>query len=529
MAYQYLSLLLASACLGLAGCHHAETDAPQRARTAADTASAGGERRAEATDSAPDSAARLEEPVLLGPLHNNGDGFLRDSSGRVVILHGVNFGQKTPPYHPEAIGLNRSHAARLAEIGFNSVRLFISWQAVEPERKAYDYAYLDQIKATSRMLGEYGLRVLIDMHQDMYASRFQGNGHPDWAVIDDGIPAQPELGFPYNYFGMPALWRAYDNFWANAPLPDGVGLQDAYADMWRITAQHLADEPAIYGFEVMNEPFPGSQWPTCVSPVGCPAFDLSMLTPFSDKVVTAIRSVDPDRVVLYEPNVTFDFGADTSHGKLSDTNVGFSFHPYCLDSETTHLEFTALEPVVVPACRVEEQTVIDNAVKHRTTTGAAALITEFANKTKTALIERVADAADEAMIGWQFWALAQMTDQFPQEQPFRDDIAVEIVPSVQAGLSRAYPRAIAGTPQRYRFYAGAARFELEYTPDHSLLTPNGRDKARTEIYVPDWHYPDGYQVEVTGATVLSQDDAPIVLLVADAGVEQVRVIVTRSE
>ena len=31
-----------------------------------------------------------------------------------------------------------------------------------------------------------------------------------WAVIDDGLPAEPKLGFPGNYLGMPALQRAFD-------------------------------------------------------------------------------------------------------------------------------------------------------------------------------------------------------------------------------------------------------------------------------------------------------------------------------
>ena len=55
-------------------------------------------------------------------------------------------------------------------------------------------------------------------------------------MIDDGLPAQPDVGFPGNYFVMPALWRAFDHFWANDPGPDGVGLQDAYAAAWRHAA-----------------------------------------------------------------------------------------------------------------------------------------------------------------------------------------------------------------------------------------------------------------------------------------------------
>ena len=73
---------------------------------------------------------------------------------------------------------------------------------------------------------------MLDFHQDLYNERFQGEGWPDWAVQDDGLPAEPKAGFPANYLVMPALQRAFDHFWANDPGPGGVGLQDRYAAAW---------------------------------------------------------------------------------------------------------------------------------------------------------------------------------------------------------------------------------------------------------------------------------------------------------
>ena len=90
------------------------------------------------------------------------------------------------------------------------------------------------------MLAAHGIASLLDFHQDMFNERFQGEGAPDWAVQDDGLPAQPQLGFPANYYSMPALQRALENFWANSPGPGGVGLQDRFAEAWRHVAQRLA-------------------------------------------------------------------------------------------------------------------------------------------------------------------------------------------------------------------------------------------------------------------------------------------------
>src|SRR5690606_39149555 len=116
---------------------------------------------------------------------------------------------------------------------------------------------------TVDQLGRAGIAVLLDFHQDMYNERFQGEGWPDWAVLDDGLPAAPRNGFPANYVGMPALNRAYDHFWANAPGPGGVGLQDRYAAAWRHVAARFGDHPAILGYDLLNEPWPGGAWESC--------------------------------------------------------------------------------------------------------------------------------------------------------------------------------------------------------------------------------------------------------------------------
>jgi endoglycosylceramidase len=60
------------------------------------------------------------------------------------------------------------------------------------------------------------------------------------------------------YLFSPAVQAAFDNFWANAPAPDGVGLQDHYAAAWQHVAKRFADNPTVIGYDVMNEPFQGT-------------------------------------------------------------------------------------------------------------------------------------------------------------------------------------------------------------------------------------------------------------------------------
>ena len=75
---------------------------------------------------------------------------------------------------------------------------------------------------------------------------------------------------------MVAMWRAYDHFWANDPGPGAVGLQDRYAAAWKETATRFAASNHVLGYDLMNEPWPGSTWQQCANPAGCPAFDATM-------------------------------------------------------------------------------------------------------------------------------------------------------------------------------------------------------------------------------------------------------------
>ena len=167
-------------------------------------------------------------------------GFLTDADGRVFISHGVNMVYKVAPYEPSASGFGEDDAEFLHEQGFNSVRLGVIYKAVEPSPGVYDDAYIDKIAQTAAMLAKHGIAPLVDFHQDMYNEKYQGEGWPDWAVIDDGALNQPQAGFPNNYLTNPALNRAFDNFWANTPGPGGVGIGDRYAQAWKHVAPRSA-------------------------------------------------------------------------------------------------------------------------------------------------------------------------------------------------------------------------------------------------------------------------------------------------
>ena len=62
----------------------------------------------------------------------------------------------------------------------NFVRLGVMWEAVERSEGTYDEAYLDKVETLINKLGEAGITVLVDAHQDVFARTMCGEGVPDF-------------------------------------------------------------------------------------------------------------------------------------------------------------------------------------------------------------------------------------------------------------------------------------------------------------------------------------------------------------
>jgi endoglycosylceramidase len=267
--------------------------------------------------------------------------WLVDRAGRVVVLHGVNAVWKLKPYVPpdEPRGFTEADAQWLEDHGFNAVRLGVLFAGVMPQRGVVDAGYLDEIDRVVQLLAAHHVYVLLDFHQDLYNEKFQGEGFPDWSVYDDGIPHLFNFGFPGNYF-TPEVMRAFDNLWGNKKAPgDGIGLWDHYAAAWQAVAARWKDQPYLMGYDLLNEPWPGTDWPTCANPFGCPVHDTLKLQPFQQHALAGIRAMDPNNVVWFEPNSIFNSGAMSGLGLLApveDANLGLSWHNYCLPAGLVH-------------------------------------------------------------------------------------------------------------------------------------------------------------------------------------------------
>ena len=470
-------------------------------------------------------AAAKATPSL--PLGHAGR-WITDAHGRVLIVHGTNMVYKLAPYYPQAIGFDADDAAFLRSIGFDAVRVGVLWQAVEPRPGVYDDGYLSQIAATVRTLARYGIVSLLDFHQDQYNQRFQGEGFPDWSVQDDGLAPEPQLGFGADYVGMPALERAFDHFWEDSAGPGGVGLQERYAAAWRHVAQRFAGNRNVLGYELMNEPWPGSIWSSCAQTQGCPTFDTGPFAAFYHLAIGAIRKADRRTLIWYEPQVLFNYGSATNLPPLGDPRLGFAFHDYCLQ-----FNFTG----ATTSCPTLDDTVFANALARVAKTSDALMETEFGATTNPQVLVPAVQRADQKMVSWLEWAYCGCNDPTtsgpgaqqaivldPKKPPTGSNLNL---PTLRV-LVEPYPQLIAGTPLAWAFNSTSQTFTLKYSTARASGHGSFGRGAVTQVATPAFVYAGRYAVRVSGGAILSRRGASLLQIGACRHAKSVTVIVTRS-
>jgi len=445
-----------------------------------------------------DAAPPVDPAAAAGPvgvLSHEGRWFT-DETGRVVLLHGTNFVQKFPPVAPADAGFGADDAAFLAEQGFNVVRLGAVFGAIMPEPGRIDEAYVASVAETTRVLARAGIYVLLDFHQDGYGPYVHGNGFPEWATLTDGLP-NPVEPFPVYYVTNPALQRAFDNFWLNRPGPDGVPLQEHYATAVAAVAAAVADEPLVLGYDLMNEPWPGTVYESCLT--GCPDIEQARLVPFGRRMAAAIRAVDPTHFVFSEPFVLFNFGqSQTSVSGIGAPASGLSFHVYAL----------------TPALDVA---VIENGIA-ASAGGDAILVTEFGATNDPGTIRRLTDEMDTRLVPWIFWTWDEHMIIDERQPPTPDNVRRAVVEA----LARPYASATSGTPASFAYDPDARVLEYAWTttlPGGSVA-PSG---LPTTIVLPPSAYGAGHAATVEGGRIVSQPCAPVLAVVADGAAPRVAV------
>jgi len=418
-------------------------------------------------------------PALANPLQVDGRQIV-DASGRQVILRGVNVSgaAKTPPFLP----LTETHwFDNLRAWGFNLVRLLLSWEALEPRPGVYREEYLDAIAALVDGAAARGLHVVLDMHQDLYARPFGGDGAPSWAIPSDvdwrGF--EPKRIWPLNY-ATPEVTRCFEAFWA-----DEDGMQSAYLDAWKQVAARLAGHPALIGYDPINEPWVGF--------LGARHADRDLLQPFYDRFHADVRAaLDPDAILFLEPN------GWTVSGSLAP-----SFRPFDYENVVLNVHWYDTLPMATgvysPLGRWRSAIAFARIDRWGARLGLPVWVSEFGigfdalgraaylnDQYELLDAHRFHSAQWEYEPGWADRGLWNGEDMSILDENDEPRNLEQIV--------RPFPRAVPGRLLRVKFRRWNRRFLLRYESD-------GSGSGEAEIFVAaEIQYPDGFEVRVSDGT-----------------------------
>ena len=224
-------------------------------------------------------------------------GQFRAPDGRTVILRGINarvsglfdvtFDDGRAPLET-IVDLPDEDVARMKAMGFNLLRLPLSWSAFEPQPGVWSPAFLATLTRVVASCRNHGVFVLLDLHQDAWSKEIGEDGAPLWAIAP---PPEMLLAGPLTDLGSrrtsTQVLHAFSSFFTD----DAGMLQEQFAAMVQQLAIRFRGDPAVLGFEIFNEPL---------------ATDDELLA-FHTKVARAIRDYDPDHLIAFEPPATRNF------------------------------------------------------------------------------------------------------------------------------------------------------------------------------------------------------------------------------
>jgi hypothetical protein len=172
---------------------------------------------------------------------------LVDEQGRELILQGLNSGSGKHAHMRRAWEQPEDVAHQAINLGYNTHRFLIFWDHIMPERGVINHEYLDDVERRLQWFADNDMHVIIDMHQDNWGQQCDGNGAPAWASIGT---AEPAPGAPWWIIAAsPCVVDSVNNFYRN-----NGDIQAEFVKAWVAVAERLKDHPAVFGYDLMNEP-----------------------------------------------------------------------------------------------------------------------------------------------------------------------------------------------------------------------------------------------------------------------------------
>ncbi|THF82732.1 glycoside hydrolase family 5 protein [Cohnella fermenti] len=209
--------------------------------------------------------------------------------------------------------IGRGDIERIAEEGFNSVRVPINWRfltggAESPDAAAAELVRADRLRLIDRAIGwcrEFGVYVILDLHG--------APGGQTGTNIDDSERDRPDLFLDERY-------------------------RRQTVELWRLLAERYKDERIVAGYDLLNEPLP--DWFAEYN---------DRVMPLYQDIVRAIRAVDNNHLIILEGvHWATDWSIFT---ETIDGNMMLQFHKYWNNPDTasirTYLEFREAKQVPI--------------------------------------------------------------------------------------------------------------------------------------------------------------------------------------
>lgn len=477
-----------------------------------------------------------------------------DSEGRQRIFNGMNLCDKGcyEPGNPRkvyAVDFYEDLISHLSEMGFNIIRLGMTWDAIEPEPCKYDEEYLDKVEKVADLCEKYGIYFFLDMHQDLYGgdADVPGDGAPGWACLTDGAKFKPiRFVWAEGYFWGRAVHKSFDNFWNNKEYK-GVPLQTYFCNMWKHVAERFKDHPALFGFDILNEPFPGTDGgkvfrklifsvaKTVITDKRCSIpkmlkqllsdepikviepfndhtlfrkvtkagdelirkFDTGVYSQFINRTAKAIREVTDNGIIIMENSYYSNLGIPYSAPAVNydgkrEEKLCFAPHAYDLMVDTAAYKYAGNERV---------GSIFDEHRRAQERLDVPVIVGEWGSQAEGTEwlphIDFLLDKFDSNQWGQTYWAYYHGLLETP----------------IMNHLIRTAPVAVCGSIDSYSLDRENNAFVLEYTQDKEYLLP-------TEIYV----HKEAKSIECDGEYTLEpigENGAAILKITAGIGKHKV--------